>query len=166
MAAMRSGLQSFVSTNATARLPAPEGTARTAASKLAARDRNVPESTASATWRVAWSASPTESASACSAMKKALIVESQTPAYVATPTLPYERTMFDSQVLPLVVLPLAVLPLRLVVELRSLHPRMRGEPQMCDARALRVCMEAVRERPTGRRDGGGQTRGRACIVRS
>ena len=170
MAAMRSGLQSFVSTNATARLPAPEGTARTAASKLAARDRNVPESTASATWRVAWSASPTESASACSAMKKALIVDSQTPAYVATPTLPYERTMFDSQVLPLVVLPLvvlplAVLPLRLVVELRSLHPRMR-EPQMCDARALRVCMEAVRERPTGRRDGGGQTRGRACIVRS
>ena len=141
MAAMRSGLQSFVSTNATARLPAPEGTARTAPSKLAARDRNVSESTASATWRVAWSASPTESASACSAMKKALIVDSQTPAYVATPTLPYERTMFDSQVLPLVVLPLVVLPLLVVVERRSLHPRMRGEPQICDARrALRVCM--------------------------
>ena len=152
MAAMRSGLQSFVSTNATARLPAPEGTARTAPSKLAARDRNVSESTASATWRVAWSASPTESASACSAMKKALIVDSQTPAYVATPTLPYERTMFDSQVLPLVVLPLVV-----VVERRSLHPRMR-EPQICDARALRVCMEAVRERPIGRRDGGGANR--------
>ena len=144
MAAMRSGLQSFVSTNATARLPAPEGTALTAASKLVARDRNVPESTASATWRVAWSASPTESASACSAMKKALIVDSQTPAYVATPTLPYERTMFDSQVLPLVVLPLVVLPLLVVVERRSLHPRMRGELQICDARALRVCMEAFR----------------------
>jgi len=48
--------------------------------------------------------------------------------------------MFDSQVLPLVVLPLVVLPLVVVVERRSLHPRMR-EPQICDARALRVCME-------------------------
>ena len=125
VAAMRSGLQSFVSTNATARLPAPEGTARTAASKLAARDRNVPESTASATWRVAWSASPTESASACSAMKKALIVESQTPAYVATPTLPYERTMFDSQVLPLVVLPLAVLLLRILLRRKLRRKSLR-----------------------------------------
>ena len=69
-------------------------------------------------------------------MKKALSVDSQTPAYVATPTLPYERTMFDSQVLPLVVLPLVT-----VVERRSLHPRMRGDPQRCDARALRVCIE-------------------------
>ena len=44
-------------------------------------------------------------------------------------------------VLPLVVLPLVVLPLLPVVERRSLHPRMRGEPQICDARrALRVCM--------------------------
>ena len=51
--------------------------------------------------------------------------------------------MFDSQVLPLVVLPLVVLPLVVVVERRSLHPRMR-EPQICDARALRVCMEAFR----------------------
>ena len=74
-------------------------------------------------------------------MKKALSVDSQTPAYVATPTLPYERTMFDSQVLPLVVLPLVVLPLVTVVERRSLHPRMRGDPQRCDARALRVCIE-------------------------
>ena len=160
MAAMRSGLHSFVSTNATARLPAPEGTARTAPSMLAARDRNVSESTASATRRVAWSASPTESASACNAMKKALIVDSQTPAYVATPTLPYERTMLDMLplvllplvvlplvVLPLVVLPLVVLPLLPVFERRSLHPRMRGEPQICDARAVRVCMDA--ERPIG-----------------
>ena len=31
-------------------------------------------------------------------MKNPLIVESQTPAYVATPTLPYESTIFESQV--------------------------------------------------------------------
>lgn len=146
--AMRNGLHSFVSTNATARLPALEGTARRASSALVARDLNMSESTAFATRRVAWSASPAARASVCSAMKKALIVDSQTPAYVATPTLPYERTMFDSQVfvpsagvttaavpallavLLLAAAPLVVVPLAPVVERRSLHPRMRGEPQM------------------------------------
>ena len=155
VATMRSGLHSFVSTNATARLPALEGTARRASSALVARDLNMSESTALAARRVAWSASPAASVSVCSAMKKALIVDSQTPAYVATPTLPYERTMFDSQVfvpsagvagaaaallavlllavLLLAAVPLVVVPLAPVVERRSLHPRMRGEPQMCDA---------------------------------
>ena len=97
-ATMRSGLHSFVSTNATARLPALEGTADRASSALVARDLNMSESRASATRRVAWSASPAASASVCSAMKNPLIVDSQTPAYVATPTLPYESTMFESQV--------------------------------------------------------------------
>jgi hypothetical protein len=152
--AMRNGLHSFVSTNATARLPALEGTARRASSALVARDLNMSESTAFATRRVAWSASPAARASVCSAMKKALIVDSQTPAYVATPTLPYVRTMFDSQVfvpfagvagaapallavlllavlllavLLLAVLLLVVLPPAPVLERRNLHPRV------CDA---------------------------------